>query len=127
MLSFRLTKHPTILCLSVRYIISTACIRNLVCVVLGETQHILKQVCPRRKYWTITVLSSFGINTTSDEQDLPSLYLTPKLHKTSYKQRYIAGSSKCSTKPLSKLLTILLSAVKTGIQKTVILFIRTEV
>jgi hypothetical protein len=64
-----------------------------------------------------SVLSSFGITTLSDEQDLPSLYWIPKLHKTPYKQRYIAGSSKCSTKPLSKLLTTLLSAVKTGLQK----------
>ena len=64
-----------------------------------------------------SVLSSFGINTLGDEQDLPSLYWTPKLHKTPYKQRYIAGSSKCSTKPLSKLLTSLLTAVKTGLQK----------
>ena len=33
-----------------------------------------------------------------------------------FKQRYIAGSAKCSTKPLSKLLTCILSAVKTGLQ-----------
>ena len=64
-----------------------------------------------------SVLPSIGINTLGDEQDLPSLYWTPKLHKTPYKQRYIAGSSKCSTKPLSKLLTSLLTAVKTGLQK----------
>ena len=31
--------------------------------------------------------------------------LEPKLHKCPNKQRYIAGSSKCSTKPLLKLLT----------------------
>ena len=46
--------------------------------------------------------------------DLPSLYWIPKLHKCSFKQRYIAGSAKCSTKPLSKLLTCMLSGVKTG-------------
>jgi len=45
-----------------------------------------------------------------------TLYWIPKLHKCSYKQRYIAGSAKCSTKPLSKLLTFILSAVKTGLQ-----------
>jgi hypothetical protein len=43
--------------------------------------------------------------------DLPSLYWIPKWHKCSFKQRYIAGSAKCSTKPLSKLLTCILSAV----------------
>ena len=47
----------------------------------------------------------------------------PKLHKTPYKQRYIAGSSKFSTKSLSKLLTMLHSTVKTGLKNTVILFI----
>ena len=40
----------------------------------------------------------------------------PKLHKCPFKQRYIVGSAKCSTKPLSKLLTCTLSAVKTGLQ-----------
>jgi len=40
----------------------------------------------------------------------------PKLHKCPFKQRYIAGSAKCSTKPLSKLLTCILSAVKTRLQ-----------
>ena len=37
----------------------------------------------------------------------------PKLHKTPYKERYIAGSSTCSTKELTKIL----SAVKEGQQK----------
>ena len=34
-----------------------------------------------------------------------------------YKQRYIAGSAKCSTKPLSQILTRILTAVKEGLQK----------
>ena len=52
-----------------------------------------------------------------EELDLWSLYWIRKLHKCPYKQRYIAGSAKCSTKPLSKLLTCILSAVKlTGLQ-----------
>ena len=38
-----------------------------------------------------------------------SLYWIPQLHY----RRCIVGSVKCSTKPLSKLLTIVLSAVKT--------------
>ena len=38
------------------------------------------------------------------------------LVKINYKQRYIAGSAKCSTEPLSKLLTCILSAVKIGLQ-----------
>ena len=42
--------------------------------------------------------------------------IIPKLHQWPFKQRYSAGSAKCSTKPLSKLLTCILSAVKTGLQ-----------
>ena len=63
-----------------------------------------------------SVLCSFGISTKDEELDLPSLYWIPKLHKCSFKQRYTAGSAKCSTKLLSKLLTCNLSAAKTGLQ-----------
>ena len=44
------------------------------------------------------------------------MYWIPKLHKNPYKQRFIAGSAKCSTKGLSQLLTTLLTAVKDGLQ-----------
>jgi hypothetical protein len=63
-----------------------------------------------------SVLCSFGISTKDEELDLPSLYWIPKLHKCPFKQRNFSGSAKCSTKPLSKLLTSILSAVKTGLQ-----------
>ena len=63
-----------------------------------------------------SVLCSVGISTKDEELDLPSLYWIPKLHKCPFKQRYTDGSVKCSTKPLSKLLTSILSAVKTGLQ-----------
>jgi hypothetical protein len=59
---------------------------------------------------------SFGISTKDEELGLKSLYWIPKLHKCPFKQCYFAGSGKCSTKPLSKLLTCILSAVKTGLQ-----------
>ena len=39
------------------------------------------------------------------------------MHKDPYKHRFIAGSSKCSTKPLSILLTKLLTHIKQGLQK----------
>ena len=64
----------------------------------------------------LSVLQSFGVKTDPEEFELPALYWMPKLHKCPYKQRYIAGSAKCSTKPLSKLLTRILSAVKDGLQ-----------
>ena len=36
----------------------------------------------------LSVLSSFGINASKDDCDLPSLYWIPKLHKSPYKQAY---------------------------------------
>ena len=63
-----------------------------------------------------SVLESFNIKIKDEDLDLPSLYWTPKLHKSPYKQRFIAGSSKCSTKPLSKILTLILTTIKEGLQ-----------
>ena len=63
-----------------------------------------------------SVLTSFGIQTTDEELDLPYIYWIPKMHKNPYKHRFIAGSSKCSTKPLSILLTKLLTHIKQGLQ-----------
>ena len=65
----------------------------------------------------LSVLSSFGINVKSDDQHLPSMYWLPKLHKTPYKERYIASSYKCSTKELSVLLTKTLTVIKDDLQK----------
>ena len=64
-----------------------------------------------------SVLTSFGIQTNNKELDLPYIYWIPKMHKNPYKHRFIAGSSKCSTKPLSILLTKLLTHIKQGLQK----------
>ena len=64
-----------------------------------------------------SVLSSFGVHIKDVDIDLPSLYWIPKLHKDPYKQRFIAGSSNCSTKPLSKILTSFLTTVKDGLKK----------
>ena len=64
-----------------------------------------------------SVLSSFNIDTVGKDPDLPLLYWIPKLHKDPYKQRFIAGSSSCSTKPLSKLLTSILTTIKESLQK----------
>ena len=62
------------------------------------------------------VLYSFGISTKDEELHRPSLYWIPKLHMCPFKQSYVVGSAKCSTKPLSKLLSCILSAVKTVFQ-----------
>ena len=64
-----------------------------------------------------SVMLTFGIFLPEEDIDLPKLYWIPKLHKNPYKQRYIAGSAKCSTKPLSQILTRILTAVKESLQK----------
>ena len=64
-----------------------------------------------------SVLTFFGIQSNSEELDLPYIYWIPKMQKNPYKHRFIAGSSKCSTKPLSILLTKLLTHIKQGLQK----------
>ena len=46
-----------------------------------------------------------------------NMIFIPKIHKHPYKHRFIAGSSKCSTKSLSILLTKLLTHIKQGLQK----------
>ena len=58
--------------------------------------------------------NSLGLEMSEEDKNLPYLYWTPKLYKTSFKHRFIAGSSKCTTKDLSCLLTKLLSTVKDG-------------
>ena len=61
---------------------------------------------------------SFGIDPNDDELDLPHQYIGfQKMHKNSYEHRFIAGSEKCSTKPLSILLAKLLTYIKKDLQK----------
>jgi hypothetical protein len=38
-------------------------------------------------------MTSLNIPSGKESEDLPYLYWIPKLHKTPYKERYIAGSS----------------------------------
>ena len=61
-----------------------------------------------------TFMKSLGIELSDDDKRLPYLYWTPKLHKSTVKHRFIAGSSKCTTKQLSSLLTKILTVIKTG-------------
>ena len=64
-----------------------------------------------------SVLTSFGIETSDDELDLPYINWIPKMHKNLHKHRFIAGSSKFSIKPLSILLTKLLTHIKAAISQ----------
>lgn len=52
-------------------------------------------------------------NSIGTSENLPFLYWIPKMHKKPYsKQRYIAASARCSTKPLSAMLTKCLNLVE---------------
>ena len=44
---------------------------------------------------------SVGFEMSDEDQNLPHLYWTLKLHKSPYKHRFIAGSSTCTTKDQS--------------------------
>ena len=63
-----------------------------------------------------TFMTSVGIELSDDDRRLPYLYWTPKLHKSPVKHHFIAGSSKCTTKQLSSLLTKILTVIKTGLE-----------
>ena len=64
-----------------------------------------------------TFMKSLGIELSDDDKRLPYLYWSPKLHKSPVKHRFIAGSSKCTTKQLSSLLTKILTVINTGPEK----------
>ena len=64
-----------------------------------------------------TFMKSLGIELSDNDKRLPYLYWNPKLHKSPVKHRFIAGSSKCTTKQLSSLLTKILTVIKTGLEK----------
>ena len=64
-----------------------------------------------------TFVTSPGIELPDGDKRLPYLYWTPKLHKSPVKHCFIAGSSKCTTKQLSSLLTKILTVIKTGLAK----------
>ena len=54
----------------------------------------------------------FGVKAKENQEKFPTLYWLPKLHKKTYKARFIASSSSCMTTELSKLLTLCLTVVK---------------
>ena len=60
-------------------------------------------------------IESVGLEMSEEGKNLPYLYWTPKLRKVPFKHRFIAGSSKCTTKDLSCLVTEVLTAVKDGL------------
>ena len=64
-----------------------------------------------------TFMKSLDIELSDDDKRLTYLYWTLKLQKSPVKHRFIAGSSKCTAKQLSSLLTKILTVIKTGLEK----------
>ena len=64
-----------------------------------------------------TFMKFLGIELSDHDKRLSYLHWTPKLHKSPVKHHFIAGSSKCTTKQLSSLLTKILTVIKTGPEK----------
>lgn len=53
-----------------------------------------------------TILDNvFHITLRQKERNFPQVYCIPKLHKTLFKARFIAGSSPCTTTKIFKLIT----------------------
>ena len=59
-----------------------------------------------------THITKFRISVAPKQDNVPTMYWLPKMHKTPYKARFIANSSSCTTTKLSVLLTSCLTAVK---------------
>ena len=57
-------------------------------------------------------MKEHGIGLDKSQLKLPFLYWIPKMHKNPSKQRYIATSHSCSTKPLSKKITYCLKLIQ---------------
>ena len=66
-------------------------------------------------------VTEFAVSIKEDQDRLTMLYWLPQLHKKkkkkTYKARFIANSSSCSTTELSKLLTSCLTAIKNHLIK----------
>ena len=47
----------------------------------------------------------YGLKLTDQQKTLPIMYWTPKMHYTPSRARFIVSSAKCSTKPLSRIIS----------------------
>ena len=70
----------------------------------SKQEQIVKKHTKYMKYHNIPL--------ADDQKILPFLYWIPKMHKVPSKQRYIAASHSCSTKPLSKWITYCLKLIQ---------------
>ena len=77
-----------------------------------------------KEYFTL----HFGVKAKENQDKVPTLYWLPKLYKKNpYKARFIANSSSCTTKELSKLLTSCLTTVKNMLSNIVKRYMRDPV
>ena len=60
---------------------------------------------------------NFNIKISEEDSSIPLLFWIPKLHKNPFKSRFIAGASKCTTKQLSKEVTLCLTAIRNHFRK----------
>ena len=60
---------------------------------------------------------NLGVKANENQDKVAMLYWLPKIHKNTYKARFIANSSYCTTTEFSKLLTSRLTAVKKHVIK----------
>ena len=58
------------------------------------------------------ITTKFAVGIKENQEQPPTLYWVPKLHKRPYKARFIANSSSCTTTEVSKLFTSCLTAAK---------------
>ena len=65
----------------------------------------------------ISKCSKFKLRVEDTQRKLPVIYWIPKLHKESYKARFIANSSACTTTNISILLASCLTAIKEHVRK----------
>ena len=66
---------------------------------------------------SLSSITRFAVSVNEDQERLPTFYWLPKLHKKTYKARFIANSSSCTTTELSKLLTSCLTTIKNHVIK----------
>lgn len=60
----------------------------------------------------IDISLKYGVTVPESDNKLAKIFCVPKLHKTPYKFRFIAGAKNCSTKPLSLFLASVLKKLK---------------
>jgi hypothetical protein len=92
---------------------------NLVSGLPVPTPHTLQILTQKIKFFQnhTTVLDTFNVPVNGlNDYELSHLYWFAKFHESTFKHKCIAGSSKCSTKPLYLLLTNICTTVKEKLQ-----------